>query len=140
MPMERDRYPKNWPAISLQVKTIANWKCQACGKPCRKPGESLEDLADRLPDQWRTKLCGEVWDEESGEHAVVPLYPQRFCLTVAHLDQRPSNNEPTNLKALCAPCHLNFDRAWIQHNSYAKRERNGQLPLFPSDNHAENKS
>jgi hypothetical protein len=44
-----------------------------------------------------------VWDEETGEHAEVPLYPQRFCLTVAHLDQDPGNNDPANLRALCAP-------------------------------------
>jgi hypothetical protein len=134
--MEHDRYPKNWFAISTEVKTAADWHCQYCGKPCRKPGESLEELADRLSDDWYAKLCGEVWDEETGEHAEVPLYPQRFCLTAAHLDQNPSNNDPANLRALCAPCHLRHDRPHITANAYAKRERQGQIPLpLPLNDH-----
>jgi len=37
MPMERERYPKNWEEIALNVKRDADWKCQRCGKQCR-PG------------------------------------------------------------------------------------------------------
>lgn len=42
MPMDRSRYPANWKQIALAVKEAAGWKCQACGKPCRKPGEKLD--------------------------------------------------------------------------------------------------
>ena len=42
MPMERERYPANWKSIALGVKELAGWKCQQCGKQCRKPGEPLD--------------------------------------------------------------------------------------------------
>lgn len=42
MPMERERYPADWKAIALGVKERAGWKCQRCGKQCRRPGEKLD--------------------------------------------------------------------------------------------------
>lgn len=42
MPMERERYPKNWDAIARDVKDRADWKCQRCGKQCRRPGEPFD--------------------------------------------------------------------------------------------------
>jgi len=42
MPMDRARYPDNWEKIALAVKTAAGWKCQKCGKQCRKPGEPFD--------------------------------------------------------------------------------------------------
>jgi hypothetical protein len=51
-------------------------------------------------------------------------------LTVAHLNQDPSDNDPTNLRALCAPCHLRHDAPYRSANGQAKRERDGQLSLL----------
>lgn len=42
MPMEKSRYPKEWPEIARRIKASAGWKCQKCGKQCRKPGEKLD--------------------------------------------------------------------------------------------------
>ena len=42
MPMDKSRYPANWKQIALAVKEAAGWRCQACGKQCRKPGEKLD--------------------------------------------------------------------------------------------------
>jgi hypothetical protein len=130
MPMEFDRYPDNWKSISLEIKRNAEWHCEKCGKPCRMANETVDDFAKRLPEKWHPKLFSEVWDNETGEYAIVPMYPGRFCLTVAHLDQDPSNNELNNLKAMCSPCHLRYDHPHITANAYAKRERNGQTTLF----------
>lgn len=124
MPMERDRYPENWNQIALAVKTDANWTCQRCGKPCFHPGEKIPELLARLPQQWIEKML-----QEEGDRVTV-CKPQRFRLTVAHLDQNPSNNDLANLAALCAPCHLRHDGPHRQANSQAKRERSGQLPLI----------
>lgn len=30
MPMDRSRYPANWEAIALEIKTSANWHCDHC--------------------------------------------------------------------------------------------------------------
>lgn len=42
MPMEKGRYPADWKRIAQSVKEAAGWKCQQCGKQCRRPGERLD--------------------------------------------------------------------------------------------------
>lgn len=42
MPMDRTRYPADWIKIALGVKEAADWKCQNCGKQCRRPGEPFD--------------------------------------------------------------------------------------------------
>ena len=42
MPMERDRYPADWKEIARDVKEAAGWRCAACGKKCREPGEPFD--------------------------------------------------------------------------------------------------
>ncbi len=42
MPMEKNRYPADWKKIAFAVKQAAGWRCQQCGKQCRKPGERLD--------------------------------------------------------------------------------------------------
>ncbi len=117
MPIERDRYPQDWDKISLNIKTQAKWTCQHCGKMCRQPQEDLSQFSQRVADP------GSPLERE------ILAHPQRFCLTSAHLNQDPSNNEPDNLLALCVPCHLHYDRPYMQKNIYAKRERQGQFWL-----------
>ena len=38
----KKRYPKEWKMIALSVKEKAEWKCQVCGKQCRKPNEPFD--------------------------------------------------------------------------------------------------
>ena len=42
MPMQRELYPENWEEIALAVKEEADWKCEGCGKQCRRPGEPFD--------------------------------------------------------------------------------------------------
>ena len=86
MPMEKHRYPANWKEIATAVKDAAGWKCEECGKQCRKPGE--------------------------------PLDTHRRTLTVHHIDHVPENCDPSNLIALCAPCHLKADK---EHHAETRR-------------------
>ena len=80
MPMDRSRYPADWEAIALSIKTQANWICRHCGKQCLQPGDD------------RSRLT--------------PSFIGQNTLTVHHADFTPENNEPGNLIPLCAPCHL----------------------------------
>lgn len=32
-------YPENWRAIAREIKEANDWRCQACGLQCRRPGE-----------------------------------------------------------------------------------------------------
>lgn len=42
MPMDPKLYPDTWKDIARAVKEAAGWKCEACGKQCRKPGEPFD--------------------------------------------------------------------------------------------------
>lgn len=42
MPMKREKYPPDWEQIAAEVKEAAGWKCEACGKQCRLPGEPFD--------------------------------------------------------------------------------------------------
>ena len=119
MPMNRSLYPHNWETIALAIKKEAHWICQGCLRPCRRPGQNWLDFANDLLN-WGWLVNDDI------DH------PQRFTLTVAHLDHNPANCDRANLRALCAPCHCRYD---IQPSSMAikkrlKAEREGQLNLF----------
>lgn len=132
MPHDKSRYPKNWKAIALQVKENAGWCCEECGRPCRKPKVSWLDFVQWLFNQdspWVDQISEEVHNEETGEWGSVD-HPQRFTLTVAHLDHDPENPD-ARLAALCAPCHLRYDapmKAAKRKNKQAKKV--GQLSLL----------
>ena len=115
--MVRSLYPANWEEIALRIKQTAEWKCQGCGKECRRRGESLVDFISRT----------------GGTHSSSDFeklsYPQRFTLTVAHLNHIPADCRPENLKALCAPCHGRMDLRAMPLKKWLKREREGQLSL-----------
>lgn len=131
MPYDKSRYPKNWKAIALKVKEDANWTCQHCGRPCRKPGVDWEDFVGWLglnyPNDWYHETSDYVADDDTGEWGFVER-PQRFTLTVAHLDHDPGNPN-ARLAALCSGCHLRYDAP----SKAARRKEKpvkGQLQLF----------
>lgn len=113
MPMDRRLYPANWDEIALQIKEAANWSCQQCGRECRRKGETLSEFCTRRNSPW----------DEVVEH------PQKFTLTVAHLDHVPANCDLSNLKALCSGCHCRYDLKAMSLKKRLKRERLGQLTL-----------
>jgi 5-methylcytosine-specific restriction endonuclease McrA len=71
------------------------------------------------------EFCGVENDTMRGE--------TRIVLTIAHLDHDISNNEPSNLRALCQRCHLRWDHAQHQINAALtrarKRTERGQMEL-----------
>lgn len=107
MPMRKELYPSDWTRIAYQLKTAADWHCTECGRPCRRPGESEPELFDRLPEHWKDHWQLSFYDDELG--SVTIEKPGRFILTVAHLNHRPWDCSPGNLKALCTVCHLRYD-------------------------------
>jgi hypothetical protein len=129
MPMDLSRYPQDWKAIALKLKKDAEWVCQQCNKPCRKQGESVADFEKRLSEDWKPLLSEKLEDHE--RTGVVQYKPKRFLLTVAHLDQDPSNISSKKLKVLCAPCHLRCDVKFRGYNRRRLLERREQLSLFP---------
>ena len=126
MPWDRSLYPDNWDELAMEIKTEANWQCQACGRPCRKPDETFDQLYERLPDYWKPYW----WSWEENDHEPVKVAkPHRFKLTVAHLDHRPENSDRKNLKAWCTPCHARYDLKQMGRKRALKAERAGQLRI-----------
>ena len=88
MPIKREnaaKYPADWRAISAAVRRRAKNRCE--GSPGHYP-------ACRVRNGEKHPVTGSV-----------------VVLTVAHLDRRPENNDPMNLRAMCQRCHLAYDRA-----------------------------
>ena len=56
-------------------------------------------------------------------------HPQRYTLSVAHLDHQPGNCDRSNLKALCMPCHCRYDLTCMAQKRRLKAERLGQLRI-----------
>jgi len=120
MPIIRARYPENWAAIALRIKHQAQWCCEDCQRPCRKPSEPLADFQQRVQ-QWRRLRTPRPEKFEAA--------PRRYLLTVAHLDQQPHNQDPSNLRALCTVCHLQFDSRFRAKQRRLKAEFFGQLSI-----------
>ena len=120
MPIIRARYPEDWEAIALRIKHQAQWCCQECQRPCRKPSEPLVAFQQRVK-RWRRG--------KTPRPAKFEAAPRRYLLTVAHLDQQPSNQDPSNLKALCTVCHLQFDSRFRAKQKQLKAEFFGQLSI-----------
>ena len=117
MPMDRKFYPENWDEIATEIKESVLWKCEECGKQCRRNGESWAEFFSD-------------WDLRSDEFSEAIDHKQRFTLTVAHLDHVPNNCDRSNLRALCAPCHLRYDVKEMAKKKRLKKEREGQINLL----------
>lgn len=83
-PENRSRYPADWASISRRVREGAGWAC--VGSP------AYPDCRAR-----------------NGEPH--PVTGSKVVLTVAHLDHRPENCAPENLKPWCQRCHNTYDAA-----------------------------
>lgn len=108
-PENKARYPKDWKAISLEVRTRAEWRCEG------SPGIYPDCRA------------------ENGEPH--PVTGSKVVLTVAHLDHVPENvGEPGdrwNLMAMCQRCHLTYDAKHHAKNAAVTRRRKaGIADLF----------
>lgn len=125
MPMDRNLYPANWEVIALHIKEAANWRCQECDRPCRRKGESLLKFIERI------QGCNHPSMDWVNQIAVSTIcsHPQKFTLTVSHLNHIPSDCSLENLKALCAPCHCRYDLKTMGLKRRLRREREGQLTL-----------
>lgn len=125
MPMKRELYPPNWDQIALRIKERAGWFCEQCGRPCRKPKETIQTF-------WQRIVLGLPEWLHGGPTAkllqVIADKPQVWTLTVAHLDHNPANCADENLRAWCSGCHCRYDapRKGQDRRDKAKR-KHGQV-------------
>lgn len=98
----RNRYPADWPSISLRVRERAGHRCEHCqvrngAWGYREGGRFHEVGRDGFPRELRPPF-------DWGAYRII-----RIILTVAHLDHRPENCAWDNLRALCQQCHNRYD-------------------------------
>lgn len=69
--------------------------------------DNWEDISLRIRKERANDKCEWCGAVNAEPH---PVTGSRVILTVAHLDQNRSNNDDSNLAALCQKCHLGHDR------------------------------
>lgn len=137
MPMNRKLYPKQWNKIARAKKNLCNWRCEWCDRPCRQPNESWHNFCLRLIEEgnprWYLDTHDMIYSIQDGIEVSIEK-PGRFVLTIAHLDQNPTNNKVHNLAALCTTCHNRHDAPYRAINRKRNQhQKRGQLELFPLD-------
>jgi len=122
MPMQRDRYPVDWDAISRRIRfDRAQNRCEWCG--VRNGAIGYRRASDGSFVEWEND--GEL--PEAGRAT-------RIVLTVAHLGTAHADGAPgdkhdkhdvrdENLAALCQACHLRYDMDEHKANAAAPRRR-----------------
>lgn len=110
MPVDKTRYPHNWPKVSRLIRRIAGNRCEWCGVENHTPLKSGATYK-------KGKRKGQ---------------PCLVILTVAHLGVSYADGKPgdphdkhdirrENLAALCQKCHLGHDLP--EHIENRKRNR-----------------
>lgn len=125
MPISRLRlqgYPADWPAIAQAVKERAHWHCQGCA--VRHGAWGSRDRGGRFleVDPAHMARLGHgkpPFRRRLSRGGFVRVF--EVVLAAAHLNQTPSDCEPSNLRAYCQKCHLAHDLQ--QHLRNADRTR-----------------
>jgi hypothetical protein len=147
MPIDYSRYPADWKAISRRIRfERAGGKCEWCGAPnglyvIRRDDGTFKTWTNCEQDRDTRGVFWLAWQEEDGE--ICSDYdtfrgndrPIKIVLTVAHLDHDTTNNDDSNLAALCQRDHLRHDAQHHAKNAAQTRRRRkveagqGEFPL-----------
>lgn len=163
MPFDKKKYPQDWKKISIEIRARSGGRCECIGEcglhqpvlvwrvksrfPERK-GERVEivkrsrrmnSILVKFPDGFVAVTSGNYvrkkvrrCEERNGEPA--RWARGKVVLTVAHLNHRPMDCRPENLKALCQRCHLRYDAALHAENARKTRRRKiGQRSFLEPD-------
>jgi len=103
-PENRDRYPRDWPAISLRLRTE-----RARGR-CECDGRCGHDHGGRC---------------NARNHQPHPVTGSIVVLTVAHLDHTPEHCDEENLLAMCQRCHFAYDKT--EHAETRRRTKDREV-------------
>lgn len=129
-PENRDRYPADWPVISLAAKERAGWKCQHPGCAARQYSIGIWHRQGGGAHQWaeqyeppatyaeaRAIAADAHWEVQhlGGDKLTI------IVLTTAHLNHEPSDVRPENLSAMCQRHHLAYDQRHHQATAWATR-------------------
>jgi len=115
MPISKEKkklYPKNWKEIRATIIGRADDSCELCG------------IRNNML-VWRYRFNQARWNVDKG---LAELYPTTFkspiksVLTIAHINQDPTDNRDYNLLALCQRCHNKIDMPYRVDNRKKGKE------------------
>lgn len=110
-PENKERYPKDWPAIRARILQRAGNRCEQCGIFNHawgwrdKAGEFHYVRVRPLREAGYRRPPFELRTQRSETLHIIAI-----VLTISHQDHVPENVAEGNLKALCQRCHLRYDR------------------------------
>ena len=135
MPCDYSKYPKNWfSEIRPAILNRAGHSCENCGVQNYLFGYRGEDgkfytwdFIEKELNENGIDLFETVLKHHIGKNGQISKKATKIVLTVAHIDHDISNNDYSNLKALCQKCHLHHDKE--QHKA-TRQEKKKQLKIF----------
>ncbi len=122
MPINYKLYPKNWKTeIRPAILKRANNRCEICNVQNYSEGfrnkeghfYTTEYIISELENSGVDMFEDELFNCVQKDGQVKPI---KIVLTIAHLDHDISNNDYSNLKALCQKCHLDYDKNYHKEN------------------------
>lgn len=114
MPCDYSKYPVDWKTI---IRPDILKRAKNC---CENCGVENGRLIRRFGDNW------EYWPEgmQSEAYSLEGYKSVKIILTISHQDHDISNNDYSNLKALCQKCHNNHDKDYRKQNRNKSRNKN----------------
>lgn len=133
MPCDYSKYPPSWKAVRASILDRSGNRCERCGllngAIIRRCGDAFVagGMLYRAHDGSRIKaVTSEITDAAFSREV-------KIVLTIAHIDHDTTNNDPSNLLALCQWHHLLLDHELHMRNAAEtrrrKREEAGQMRL-----------
>lgn len=143
MPVDYKKYPKEWKRIRATILDRAQNRCEQCKATNHDwvwrgitSGRHVYQTADMVvycanTGEWVADTCLDLRE-------VVGLNGDKLTkivLTISHTDHDTTNNDPSNLRALCQRCHLLHDKELHAANARAtRRKRSGLMSMFDEAN------
>ena len=110
-PENKVLYPANWKQIRADILAECESKCEFCG--VRNGVYVVRDKYQGHYYEFDSIPAAESW---IGDWESEYFKPAKVVLTIAHLDQDPTNNARENLRALCQKCHNQLDAPYRAKN------------------------
>ena len=151
-PENRALYPKEWPAISVQARQRARWRCQQPGCKALQYGVGRWIHCPGGEHEWRPvegnhpavtrqdrdffrageglNANGQRWTYKDARGFIArwaweeDIQPIVIVLTVGHLNHDPTDCRPENLRSWCQRHHLQYDQAHHARTAYMTRMKN----------------
>ena len=124
MPIDYKDYHPNWlKKIRPDILKRSKNKCEFCGIENHLLG--YRDKKTKNFIELENSIENDIFLQENN------IKLTKIVLTIAHLDHDKSNNDYSNLKALCQACHLNYDMdRHVFNRKHNPHKKAGQQAFF----------